>query len=134
MTTKYLELAETLYRVEIEKAKSPLQGGSAGETEREKKGGETSDPSQLILLERTKYAGLSVPQAAILLFRELGGTIHAKEIYRQLEIGGVRIRGKTPVTSISTSLSRDGRFRKVSPNTYQLVEEAGSQTPLVNNP
>jgi len=131
-TTKYLELAETLYRVE--KAKSLLHGGSPGEEEKEKKGGETGDPSQVILLERTKYAGLSVPEAAFLLFKEKGGALHAKEIYRQLEAGGVRIRGKTPVTSVATSLSRDGRFKKVSPNTYQLVEEAGSQTPLVNQP
>ena len=131
-TTKYLELAETLYRVEVEKAKSPLQGGGSAEGER--KGGEVGDPSQIILLERTKYAGLSVPQAALLLFKERGGAIHAKEIYRQLEAGGMRIRGKTPVTSVSTSLSRDRRFRKSSPNTYQLVEEAGSQTSLANNP
>jgi len=131
-TTKYLELAETLYRVE--KAKSPLQSGGSGEGEKEKKGGDAGDASQMILLERTKYAGLSVPQAAILLFRERGGALHAKEIYQQLEAGGMRIRGKTPVTSVATSLSRDRRFRKVSPNTYQLVEEAGSQTPLVNYP
>jgi len=133
-TTRYLELAETLYRVEVEKAGLPSQGGGVGEGERERKGGDVGDPSQSILLERTKYAGLSVPQAAILFFKERGGAIHAKEIYRQLEAGGVRIRGKTPVTSVATSLSRDGRFRKVSPNTYQLVEEAGSQTPLGSNP
>jgi len=133
-TTKYLELAETLYRVEVEKAKSPLQGGGSAEGEKEKRAGDTGDASQIILLERTKYAGLSVPQAAILLFRERGGAIHAKEIYRQLEAGGMRIRGKTPVTSVATSLSRDGRFKKSSPNTYQLVEEAGSQTSLANNP
>jgi len=131
-TTKYLDLAETLYRVEVEKAKSPLQSG--GSAEEERKGGEIGDPSQFILLERTKYAGLSVLQAALILFKERGGAIHAKEIYLQLEAGGMRIRGKTPVTSVSTSLSRDGRFKKVLPNTYQLVEEAGSQAPFVNNP
>lgn len=131
-TQRYLELAETLCRVEVEKSKSAQQSLPSGDAERERRAME-GDPSQAILLERTKYAGLSVPQAAFVLLKETGGALHAKAIYARLEDGGVRIRGKTPVTSIATSLSRDGRFRKVAPNTYQLVEEAGESVPLDNN-
>jgi len=33
------------------------------------------------------------------------------------------IRGKTPVTSVATSLKRDPRFRKVGPNTFEVIQE-----------
>jgi hypothetical protein len=132
---KYLELAETLYRVEVEKARMtnpalPLPA----ETEREKPHrsapptlSEVRDRSKEILLEKTKYVGLSVPQASYLLFKEVNKPLHAKEIHQRLVEGGIRIRGKTPVTSIAISLSRDKRFKKVAPNTFELVEtEAGA--------
>ncbi len=124
---KYLELAETLYRVEIEKAKG---SGSSTLVEGERGKGESSD---IILLERTRYAGLSVPQGAFMLLKEAGKPLHAKAIYHALMEGGVRIRGKTPVTSIAISLSRDKRFKKVAPNTFRLVEES-LEGPLDNNP
>jgi hypothetical protein len=112
----YLELAETLYRVEVEKANvaaSPILG--------EEEKGKGSNPDT-ILLEKTRYAGLSVPQGAFILLQAAGKPLHAKEIYRVLMEGGVRIRGKTPVTSVAISLSRDKRFKKVAPNTFSLVE------------
>jgi hypothetical protein len=127
---KYLELAETLYRVEIEKAKLtnpslPLPT----DTDRERplrvvtpSLSEVNDRSKEILLERTKYVGLSVPQAAYLLLKEHQKPLHAKEIYQRLIEGGIRIRGKTPVTSVAISLSRDKRFKKIAPNTYDLAE------------
>jgi len=121
---KYLELAETLYRVEQEKARFAARQATAPEGEREKtKIALDIDQSQEILFGRSKYLGMSVPQAAALLLREGGTPMHAKEVYRKLMEGGVRIRGKTPVTSIAISLRRDKRFRKVAPNTFDLVEE-----------
>lgn len=111
---KYLELSETLYRVEIEKAKVASVSPS-GEEKRESPNG--------ILIEKTKYAGLSVPRGAFMVLKDAGKALHAKEIYRRLIDGGGRIRGKTPVTSVATSLSRDKNFKKVSPNTFLLVEE-----------
>lgn len=120
---KYLELAETLYRVEQEKARVaarplPIEG------ERDKNRGPLDvDQSQEILFGRSKYFGMSVPQAAGILLKEAGTPMHAKEVYRKLVEGGVRIRGKTPVTSIAISLRRDKRFRKVAPNTFELVDE-----------
>lgn len=135
---KYLELAETLYRVEIEKAKWAQPSNQlTSETEKEKGGKPTAeghDQSKEILLEKTKYAGLSVPQATFLLLKEAGKPLHAKEIYQKLTEGGVRIRGKTPVTSVAISLSRDRRFKKIAPNTFTLVEETGPETLSGKNP
>jgi hypothetical protein len=122
---KYLELAETLYRVEQEKDRVAARQPLPGEGEREKGKGtlDVPDQSQEILFGRTKYLGMSVPQAALLLLKEAGSPMHAKEMHRKLVEGGVRIRGKTPVTSIAISLRRDKRFRKVAPNTFELTEE-----------
>jgi hypothetical protein len=111
---KYLELAETLYRVEIEKAKG-ASVSTSGEEKMESPDG--------ILIEKTKYSGLSVPRSAFMILKDAGKALHAKEIYCRLIDGGGRIRGKTPVTSVATSLSRDKNFKKVSPNTFLLVEE-----------
>lgn len=136
-TKKYLELAETLYRVEIEKAKwgQPVNPQNAeGEKERSHKTSEPTDQSKEILLEKTKYVGLSVPQATFLLLKEVAKPVHAKEIYQKLIEGGVRIRGKTPITSIAISLSRDKRFKKIAPNTFKLTEETGQDALLDKNP
>ncbi len=135
---RYLELAETLYRVEVEKAKG---GMPLNQLNAEKEGtpaSKTSSPlldrSNLILLEKTKYVGLSVPQATFLLLKEAGKALHAKEIYSRLIHGGVRMRGKTPITSIAISLSRDKRFVKSAPNTFKLTRETGHDVLLDKNP
>jgi hypothetical protein len=60
----------------------------------------------------------------MVLLKEAGTPTHAKEVYQKLVEGGVRIRGKTPVTSIAISLRRDKRFRRVAPNTFELVDES----------
>lgn len=127
---RYLELAETLYRVEVEKAKwvHPLNPPTEGDKERpHKSSSESHDHSKEILLEKSKYVGLSVPQATFLLLKETGKAMHAKIIYQKLVEGGVRIRGKTPITSVAISLSRDKRFKKIAPNTFKLSEEAGQE-------
>ncbi len=127
---KYLELAETLYRVEIAKAKggTGLMKGLSGN---DKTTDEVEDQSDIILLEKSKYAGLSVPQATYLLLKEIGKPVHAKEIHKKLTKGGVRMRGKTPITSIAISLSRDKRFKKVAPNTFELVGDV--ETDVLSN-
>jgi hypothetical protein len=84
---------------------------------------DVTDQSMELLLGKSKYAGMSVPQAALALLKEAGRPMHAKDIYLKLLEGGVRIRGKTPVTSVAISLKRDKRFRKVAPNTFELAEE-----------
>jgi len=140
-TKQYLELAETLYRVEVEKGKLAsrtdivAEEGRTGAEQDKREDIETGDPSQHILLERTKYARLSVPEAAFLLLQDNNGkAMHAKEIYQRLETGGISIRGKTPVTSVATSLGRDRRFKRVAPNTFVLVQGAGQVAPSEINP
>lgn len=123
---KYLELAKTLYRVEADKAK--LASLSIQIASHEKGNVSTSDidvaaKSREILLGRSKYVGRSVPDAVYMVLQEVGRPLHAKDLYQRLKEGGMPIRGKTPVTSIATSLKRDSRFRKVGPNTFEISHE-----------
>lgn len=123
---KYLELAETLYRVEADKAKL---ASLSSQIITDDKGvrplpvTDVTDQSREILLGRSKYVGMSVPEAAYLILRETKRSMHAKELYQRLVEGGMRIKGKTPITSVATSLKRDKRFRKVGPNTFEALEE-----------
>ena len=123
---KYLELAKTLYRVEADKAK--LASLSSQIASQEKGNVSASDidvatQSREILLGRSKYVGRSVPDAVYMVLQEVGRPLHAKDLYQRLKEGGMPIRGKTPVTSIATSLKRDSRFRKVGPNTFEVSHE-----------
>ena len=38
-------------------------------------------------------------------------------------LGGLQIKGKTPLTSVATSLKRDKRFQKVGPNTFAVTTQ-----------
>jgi len=119
-TKRYLELAETLYRVEKNKART---SSSSGQSEDPDKGtARGSEESRDLLLTPFKFAGLSIPQAAYILLRDEGRPLHAKEIYQRLLEGGVKIRSKTPITSVSISLNRDRRFIRIAPNTYRLSD------------
>ncbi|RMH09028.1 MAG: hypothetical protein D6704_02080 [Nitrospirae bacterium] len=124
---KYLELAKTLYRVEADKAKLASLSSQIITDER---GGaplpvaDVTDQSREILLGRSKYVGMSMPDAAYMILREEGRPMHAKELCQRLIEGGLNIRGKTPVTSLATSLKRDPRFRKVAPNTFEGITES----------
>jgi hypothetical protein len=124
---KYLELAETLYRVEADKAK--LASLSNQLITDDQKGVrplpvmDVTDQSREILLGRSKYVGKSVPEAAYEILRESNRPMHAKELVQRLVEGGLQIKGKTPLTSIATSLKRDKRFRKVGPNTFEALND-----------
>jgi hypothetical protein len=125
---KYLELAETLYRVEVDKAKlASLSSQIVTDTDKDKSGRiplvDVTDQSREILLGRSKYVGMSVSEAAFHILRDARSAMHAKDICHLLIEGGLRIKGKTPVTSVATSLKRDRRFRKVAPNTFEALEE-----------
>ncbi|MES4786820.1 MAG: hypothetical protein C4294_14460 [Nitrospiraceae bacterium] len=123
---KYLELAETLYRVEADKAKL---ASLSSQIITDDKGVrplpvmDVTDQSREILLGRSKYVGMSVPEAAYQILREEQRAMHAKELFQRLIEGGMQIKGKTPLTSVATSLKRDKRFRKVGPNTFEAVME-----------
>jgi len=123
---KYLELAETLYRVEADKAKL---ASLSSQIITDDKGPrllsmDVTDQSREILLGRSKYVAMSVPEAAYQILREARRSMHAKELVQRLIEGGMQIKGKTPLTSVATSLKRDRRFKKVGPNTFDILEEA----------
>jgi predicted nuclease with TOPRIM domain len=122
---KYLELAETLHRVEADKAKLATLSSQLVPDEKGARAFpvDVTDHSREILLGRSKYAGKSVPQAAYQVLREANRSMHAKELVQRLVEGGLQIKGKTPLTSVATSLKRDKRFRKVGPNTFEATEE-----------
>src|SRR5215475_3568150 len=122
---KYLELAETLYRVEADKAKLANlsdQTTTDGKSGRPGPVMDVTEQSREILLGRSKYAGKSVPEAAYQILREASRPMHAKELLQRLMEGGIQIKGKTPLTSVATSLKRDSRFKKVSPNTFEAID------------
>jgi hypothetical protein len=124
---KYLELAKTLYRVEADKAKlaslSSQIFSENAEGHLSSADSDVTSKSREILLGRSKYVGMSVPDAVYMVLQEVGRPLHAKELFQRLKEGGMPIRGKTPVTSIATSLKRDPRFRKVGPNTFEISHE-----------
>ena len=125
---KYLELAETLYRVEADKAKlaslsNQIIPADDSKGIRSLQVMDVTDQSREILLGRSKYVGKSVPQAAYEILRESNRSMHAKELVQRLIEGGLQIKGKTPLTSIATSLKRDKRFRKVGPNTFEALDD-----------
>ncbi len=122
---KYVELAKTLYRVESDKAKlaslsSQIISDETGELPVPVT--DVTDQSKEILLGRSRYVGMRAPDGALVILRETKRPMHAKELWKRLIDGGMQIRGKTPVTSIATSLKRDPRFKKVAPNTFESVE------------
>ncbi len=130
---KYIELAKTLYRVEADKAKlaslsSQIITDETGTLP--PPDSDVTDQSREILLGRSKYVGMSVPDAVHMILKEARRSMHAKELYQSLTEGGMQIRGKTPVTSVATSLKRDHRFRKVAPNTFEIVRQDGENKPL----
>ncbi len=130
---KYIELAKTLYRVEADKAKlaslsSQIITDETGTLPLPDS--DVTDQSREILLGRSKYVGMSVPDAVHMILKEARRSMHAKELYQSLTEGGMQIRGKTPVTSVATSLKRDHRFRKVAPNTFEIVRQDGENKPL----
>jgi hypothetical protein len=122
---KYLELAETLHRVEADKAKlATLSALSVADEKgsRSQPMADVPDQSREILLGRSKFVGMSVPEAAFVILRDARRSMHAKEILQRLLEGGIRIKGKTPLTSVATSLKRDPRFKKVGPNTFETQD------------
>ncbi len=118
---KYLELAETLFKVEKNKARTTSSQQVTGE-DADKEAIKGQESARDFLLSTFRFAGLSIPEAAFVLLKEEGSSLHAKEIYHRLIEGGVKIRSKTPITSVSISLNRDKRFLRIAPNTYSIAD------------
>jgi hypothetical protein len=74
-----------------------------------------------------RFNDRTITQSCTLLLREAGGPLHVNELYNLLVAGGMKFKGNNPTISVAVSLSRNSRFRKVDPGTFDLViREAGS--------
>jgi hypothetical protein len=68
-----------------------------------------------------RFSDRTITQACTLLLREAVGPLHVNELYNLLIAGGMKFRGNNPTISVAVSLSRNRRFRKVDPGTFDLV-------------
>ena len=68
-----------------------------------------------------RFSDRTITQACTLLLREANGPLHVNELYNLLIAGGMKFKGNNPTISVAVSLSRNRRFRKVGPGTFDLV-------------
>jgi hypothetical protein len=73
-----------------------------------------------------RFSDRTITQSCTLLLREAGRPLHVNELYNLLVAGGMKFKGNNPTISIAVSLSRNARFKKVDPGTFDIVmREAG---------
>jgi hypothetical protein len=68
-----------------------------------------------------RFSDRTITQSCTMLLREAGRPLHVNELYNLLVAGGMKFKGNNPTISIAVSLSRNTRFRKVDPGTFDLV-------------
>ncbi len=74
-----------------------------------------------------RFSDRTITQACTLLLRESAKPLHVNELYNLLVAGGMKFKGNNPTISVAVSLSRNRRFRKVEPGTFDLVIREASQ-------
>lgn len=74
-----------------------------------------------------RFAERTITQSCTLLLREIQRPLHVNELYNLLVAGGMEFKGENPTISIAVSLSRNRRFRRVAPGTFDLVIRDASQ-------
>lgn len=74
-----------------------------------------------IEIKSNRFSELKIPQAAMILLREIGGPLHVNELYNQMLENGFHFGGDNHLISLAVSLNRNPRFRKVGPGTFDLV-------------
>lgn len=74
-----------------------------------------------------RFSDRTITQSCTLLLREFQRPLHVNELYNLLVSGGMEFKGENPTISIAVSLSRNRRFRKVAPGTFDLVMRDASQ-------
>lgn len=79
---------------------------------------------------RDAFANMSIPDAAAEAIQELQRPLHVGELLDVLEAGGKRFGAARPAVSIASALSRDARFKRVKPNTFDLVERTQPKLPI----
>jgi hypothetical protein len=85
-------------------------------------------PTRLVNREplSQRFSDRTITQSCTLLLREAGRPLHVNELYNLLVAGGMKFKGNNPTISIAVSLSRNARFKKVDPGTFDIVmREAG---------
>lgn len=68
-----------------------------------------------------RFSDRTITQSCTLLLREAGRPLHVNELYNLLVAGGMKFKGANPTISVAVSLSRNTRFCKVDPGTFDLV-------------
>ncbi len=68
-----------------------------------------------------RFGDRTITQSCTMLLREAGRPLHVNELYNLLIAGGMKFKGNNPTISVAVSLSRNSRFRKVDPGTFDLV-------------
>ena len=74
-----------------------------------------------------RFADRTITQACTLLLRESTAPLHVNELYNLLVAGGFEFKGNNPTISIAVSLTRNRRFSKVAPGTFDLVMRDASK-------
>jgi len=75
-----------------------------------------------------RFSDRTITQACTMLLRESGRPLHVNELYNMLISGGMKFKGNNPTISIAVSLTRNRRFRKVDPGTFDLIMREASNT------
>ena len=68
-----------------------------------------------------RFSDRTITQSCTMLLREAGRPLHVNELYNLLVAGGMKFKGNNPTISVAVSLSRNSRFCKVDPGTFDLV-------------
>ena len=68
-----------------------------------------------------RFSDRTITQSCTMLLKEAGRPLHVNELYNLLRAGGMKFKGNNPTISVAVSLSRNTRFRKVDPGTFDLV-------------
>jgi len=75
-----------------------------------------------------RFSDRTITQSCTLLLRESDGPLHVNELYNLLRTGGFVFKGSNPTISVAVSLSRNKRFRKIGPGTFDLVIREARKT------
>lgn len=75
-----------------------------------------------------RFSDRTITQSCTLLLRESDGPLHVNELYNLLRAGGFVFKGSNPTISVAVSLSRNKRFRKTGPGTFELVIREARKT------
>ncbi|MEQ1606678.1 MAG: hypothetical protein ABL999_17590 [Pyrinomonadaceae bacterium] len=68
-----------------------------------------------------RFSDRTITQSCTMLLKEAGRPLHVNELYNLLIAGGMKFKGNNPTISVAVSLSRNSRFRKVDPGTFDLI-------------